>query len=667
MSGYFRKRNNSVYFNPAIPLQNNPDISSYRIAADKVKSRLGMVRFVDCLITSRWAAFLLTIGAVIFVRQQLGWRSGEVWVVAGLLIVWIAIGWAWGNFVYRPDSLTSLSIFDYRGGWKDQFSSAWTFLTGENARRQEPTRGESLHLARAGKQLPGALTRLKQLIPLPSVKWLWLLPLSAILFSVLPLLRPGIAPGDVVLTQEMKDAAAGQGEQIKAENERVKNVDSLSEEEKDELEKLRSEVDSVAEELASAEGATAMDLLEALESRARAAERLARKLGLDEDVWASEVMLKEMGQHPDVADLVLAIKDKKADLVARESDKIAAVLKQREITKETENRITASLEQTMEKATENDLEKPVGERAGNASIKMLDHQTVTAAREFEELAKHFRTVRDRENARKKLEELAAKLREAGGEISGSKVQKMKQMAAGKGEKNAAPQGLKSLETNPLANQIQNITAPQSPLAGQMGTTPKQGKNGDQKIPIPGAGSNPKSGKNQNQQNGLAAPIPGQGQQEGGKGMAKNGSEKNGKGQGGALSAPIPGMAPDENTTSGQGDSAEGDSVSSNGAQGGNEAGQGTAAMVENKTDTLKPTKDSKVVTQISKTGESTTRAVEGKIRSEAAERSRQDIMKEFIAVEEQALDGKTLPMSRRAHVLRYFSEIRNQFEKESKK
>ena len=59
------------------------------------------------------------------------------------------------------------------------------------------------------------------------------------------------------------------------------------------------------------------------------------------------------------------------------------------------------------------------------------------------------------------------------------------------------------------------------------------------------------------------------------------------------------------------------------------------------------------------------KSIEGEARAEEAERSRQEVIADFIAVEEQALDDQALPLSRRQHVLRYFSAIRRQFEKES--
>lgn len=97
-------------------------------------------------------------------------------------------------------------------------------------------------------------------------------------------------------------------------------------------------------------------------------------------------------------------------------------------------------------------------------------------------------------------------------------------------------------------------------------------------------------------------------------------------------------------------------------RGGNQAGTGTAEMFDNETDALRVAKDSEVGAQINDDGESTVRAVEGEARRENATRSRQEIVTEFLSAEEQALDGKSIPRSRRQHVIRYFSAIRRQFE-----
>ena len=127
-----------------------------------------------------------------------------------------------------------------------------------------------------------------------------------------------------------------------------------------------------------------------------------------------------------------------------------------------------------------------------------------------------------------------------------------------------------------------------------------------------------------------------------------------------ISAPVPGM--DANApTPGQGASAS-QAGTTQAGKGGNEAGSGTAEMYDDQSDTTKAGRDSEVLAQINENGDSTFRAVDGKVRNESVERTRQEIVTEYLAAEEQALDGQTLPLSRRKHVLRYFSAIRKQFE-----
>ncbi|MDF1701706.1 MAG: hypothetical protein P1V36_11175 [Planctomycetota bacterium] len=50
-------------------------------------------------------------------------------------------------------------------------------------------------------------------------------------------------------------------------------------------------------------------------------------------------------------------------------------------------------------------------------------------------------------------------------------------------------------------------------------------------------------------------------------------------------------------------------------------------------------------------------------RTESSGRSKRDIAIEFIKVQEEALASEPLPLSRREHVLRYFTALRKQLEK----
>lgn len=96
--------------------------------------------------------------------------------------------------------------------------------------------------------------------------------------------------------------------------------------------------------------------------------------------------------------------------------------------------------------------------------------------------------------------------------------------------------------------------------------------------------------------------------------------------------------------------------------GGDQAGQGTAELVPSKSEPLEATRDGMVNGVRNGEGDSTFRSIEGGARTEEATRSRQTIVAEFLAVEEQALDEQSLPLSRRKHIIRYFSGVRQEFE-----
>lgn len=638
------------------------DIAPFQDVAGKVRNRIGKVTFARWLQQSHWITGVLALLSVLVLRQFREWRSGEIWVVLSLIALWLVIGLIRG-LMSRPGSLEALSIFDRTGGWKDRFSSAFFFLQGDQSKALSD--GEKLHVTKAKKDLGKAIRQIPETLPLPSLSKVWIFPLIAAIFAVSPLLRKSIDPGDTALTEEMIESAAAEADRIRKATRDLSDLQALTDEEKDELLNLEKSVDVAAEEIASPEGQTTREVLSTLESRARAAERLAGKLGLSNEAWASEEFIRELSQHADTADLAIGIKDKNSNLVADQSETIAGVLNQNDIKRETSDRFTIALERSIAKATEEDESKPVGERIGNASRKMSARQPKTAAREFEELAKHFRRVTQREEAQEKLQKLAAQLRNSGSQISGSKLESLKKIAD---TPKTLPDGLKPVEAMPMAQQLQNLMAPQTPMPGQMGGT---------NMPIPGSlskapqqqpGGNGSDGKES--PDGLMAPVPGQPGQgkegENGQGLAMNQSGQEGSdpanGGGGMLSAPIPGASPGMNAPGAGLGSVPGSGGNAPGAGGGNEAGSGTMEMFDQKDNIAKAEKESRVSTQLNE-GDSEFRAVEGgAVKSEEAQLSRRDIVKNFIDVEEEALDEKTLPLTRRNQVLRYFSEIRRQLE-----
>ncbi|MEM6914955.1 MAG: hypothetical protein AAF491_00210 [Verrucomicrobiota bacterium] len=610
-----------------------------------------------------WIAALAII-VILGLRRALEWNGNEVWAVLTLFGLWLLAG---GLIITarRPGIADSLLTLDREGGWNDRFTSAWEF-----SKREDPTEAEKLHIRKSTKEIEEATTVFPRSVPLPDLRFFWILPLLAISLAFAPFGRVAPKAGDLILTAEMRATAEEQATELKKSLEQVDGLESLNEAEVEELEDLRVQVESMADTLENAEGLTAGEMLDALESRARAAERLAEKMGLGEDSWASEEMLAEMATHPDSAELSLAIKDKAALAAAMETERLQKILEQPEITRETIDRITDALDQIIAAALDSDYNKPVGERFGNASTKMFQKQAITAAREFEELAKHFRFLLSREEAREKLEELATSLRDAGSEVSGSELEQMERIANENRSGSGVPEGLQSINEGAMPKDLEKMLAPQMAQsgAGQSPSgsfSPSEGNPSEEQrpqAPVPGEpadGNGEASGEGQTM--AMEAPIPGQ-PQEPGNGQSGFGSDRSQASEdgGGTLSAPVPGEEPGE---SGQaGDLAMAGGSGAQTGLGGDQAGTGTAPLVDSESEFIQPAGDSEVIAQINEDGNSTVRAVQGSARPENATRSRQEILTDFIAAEEQALDGKEIPLSRREHIIRYFSEIRRQFE-----
>ena len=641
--------------------------SDYLSAAATVRRRLARVRFATGLRRSHLGIALLIVAAVLSVRLFAEWREHEWVLAAGIFLLWLAGLFLIGS-IRLPGTGAALLLLDRRGGWKDCFSSAWEFLN-----RPEPSEAEKLHLSRAAAQLAKARAEVPGVLPLPKTASAWIAPVLAVLFSLTPWWRTVPDVLDLELTEEMREAAALQAGELERDAARLGEMKSLTEAEQKELEALRAQVDGAAEALADPEGLTAGEMLDSLEERARAAERLAEKLGLVSNEWASPEMLAEMGRHSDTSDLALFIADKAAEGAATEALALKDLLAGETLTSQIQERLTRALESINGAAVEADKTRPVGERFGNASRKLLDAQAKTAAREFEELAKYFRELGAREEAKEKLEDLAANLREAGGEISGSELKKMEETAQAGTAGQPAPEGLQSIDSGAPGTAPGNQPGQEMP-GGQPETKTlpapglaQAGPQDGEKAPVPGAApgegeSGDGKGKGKGEQS-FSAPVPGEKAPEGqsGSGLGMSDQAKDGEGQDGMLSAPIPGMTPGQ-TAPGAG-LAVGNGASNQSGQGGDQAGTGTAPMEDAKSEVLKAKSDSEVVATAGKEGDSTVRSVEGEARAEQATRTRQEVMADFIAVEEQALDEQSLPLSRRQQVLRYFSALRTQFEK----
>ena len=633
-------------------------------AAEQVRNRVARNDFLRWMARGRWLVPALALALVLVLRLVVGLRGGEWLAVLGLIGLFVGIGALW-SYARRPKALRALSLWDEEGDRKDLFASAWSFLRENKASGESMEEGRKLHVKRALSALPEASKQIANDLPSPKVGWGWLAVIAVLAFSLTSILRPALAPGENLLTEDMKEEAERQSAELSKEKDEIDKLAGLTEDEKKEVAKLQESVDGAAEDLAENEGKTAREMLEGLEARARAAERLAEKLGGNSDQWASEEMLREMSQHADTADLASSIKDKNAENAAGESDKVAMLLQTPDLKLETQERVTSALERTMTKATEDDVKKPVGERVGNASRKLQDKQASTAAREFVELANHFRRIKDREEAEEKLRDLADKLREAGNSISGSKVEKMQRLATNGQNGAKSPDGsqnLQPLSQAPMPNSPGMTPMTPTPSPGQQPGGQQQAIGTGQNMPIPGMQNPQGQGQQQGQQGGQAMPVPGTGQQ--GKmqqGLAAGQGQQPGQQSGGGLMAPVPGQSPGAGMPGASLGSAG--ASASVGANGGDQAGTGTMGLGNQTTEGMKAGQDSKVVAQINEDGDSTVRAIEGQARSEQAQRQQQETVVEFIKVQEEALDESALPLSRRDHVLRYFTALREEFEK----
>jgi len=640
--------------------------------ASRVRRRVAGVRFLRALSRSAAAVGLGALAAVLYLRLGLGWQSGELALVLFAVGIWLAALGALASW-RRPGTFDALVLLDRRGGWKDRFSSAWLFRS-----HTDPASAEAWHVRRTETETPAALAGLSAAIPLPRPRALaLLLPLIALGLAATPLGRVAPAARDLALTERMRETATAQAEELRRNAESFLALDSLDEEEREALEALRVEVLDTATMLADSEGLTAGEMLEALAERARAAERLAEKLGLGTDEWASREMLAEMERHPDLAGLALAIRDKAARPAAIESEGIHALLDRDSLSAEVRDRLATATERVMRAARDEDRERPVGERVGNADLKLRDGQAKTAAREFLELAKHFRLLEGREAAKDRLNEIAESLREAGSEISGSELQRLEELAAE--ERGAAGDaggegGLQPLIGGDLPQDLAELLAPQF---GQIGArAPTEGEAQEGAVAgaptlaegqVPGEESGPPQ-EGQAPSGGdefvLQAPVPGESPIDGSgaEGMGLAEQSRAGEGEDGALTAPVPGMEPADESAPGGGVSA-GAGATSQGVQGGDGVGTGTAPLLPVETGDLPAAAvDARVAAQVGEEGESTVRAVEGRARAEEASRPRSEIVSETLAAEEQALDGQSIPLSRRGHIIRYFSAIREQFE-----
>ena len=594
-------------------------------AGDAAVRRLDQVHWMRFL---RASALPLCGGGllVILALRYFGVRWAD-WIGAIAVVgLWFAAAALWARW-RRPDRFSALAAWDESAGRKEAIASAEFFES-----KGSHSEGEKLHLARSERLLKEAEAEMGKDLPLPKMTWQWAAPVLILVFAFSGLLKPQLGADDRQLSEEASEVAKAEAEKLAKELDDLDKAKGLTAEEQKKYEEVvKKAKDMAAEELQQAGDKSTREVLKELEERARAAEKLAKELGGEDDQWASEEMLAEMRKHADTADLAEAIKGKKATKSANEARKVADTLKSEQLTKEVEGRMDKALEKTAEKADEKDLKKPVGKHFKTASRRMAAKKKRDAAAEFEKLAQEFENKAQRERVQKQMQKLARQLRNAGSKIAGQNMGGMQKLAGNKNNRmkmQKMPMGFQQNQHMGLqklgksnAMRMQNMPMMKMPPGMKPGK-PGQGKPMAMAPPIPGM----KPGKPKGM-------VPGMGQ-----------------GQGPGMGAvPIPGMGMGAGPGMGAG-------------QGGLQAGHGTAGMGNAATKPNAAQLNSTVNAKINSEGEVSMRAVEGQARGEAASRAATAERVEFVNVQEEALDEATLPSSRRAHVKRYFDLLREQFE-----
>ncbi|MFM7605501.1 MAG: hypothetical protein ACKO8Z_09915 [Prosthecobacter sp.] len=426
-----------------------------------------------------------------------------------------------------------------------------------------------------------------------------------------------------------------------------KKLRGLKAEEQKQIEDLKAKLDQTAAELAHAAGMDAKQVLAELERRAREAEKLADDLAKDKDDWASDKLIEELRKHADTADLGDAVAAKNAPAAAKAAEKLSEELKSPQMPKDTQQRLNHTLKEVQNKAEADDRKRVVGQHVIGAGDQMQEGNFLGAASEFEKLADKMRNVALREEAQKKLQQLAEQLREAGSGITGENPTGAMQQL-GQNNPQSAPSG--SSQSN-------------VPQTGQQQGGQKLQQ--QQRLVPPGIGQQP--------QNPMQQPQGGQGQGPQQMMMAQPGQQgqpgPQGKSGPPMLIAPVPGEAPADRSKDSMilmpGKAPEDSnqpSFTTSAPSNANKPGVGKADL--NNTPTAKQdlAKSDMVQAQQNAEGQSTVRSVEGGARREQSTRSGTQTALEALQVEEAALDEAALPPTRREQVRRYFNELRKRFE-----
>ena len=444
-------------------------------------------RFVGYL-----AATALPLGGAaiiaVLISRFVSRSSGQLpWILAGVTLWMISCGvLAW---LRRPTPTQALARWDAAAGRPDVFASAYAFASGMP---QSTNIGKQLHLDRSYAALRETGDHgIERDLPLPGFTRIILPVVALFLLGTSPVLVRPLDPGEAPLDSDALAAADEQAKKLDAERDRLAALEddaSLTEEEREKIQAMRDALEAASQELDDAEGKTAEEVLDALEARAREAEKMADLLGETGAAWASDALLEEMSQHADFADLAAAVQDQDAAASEKQSSESAARLEDPALTKDIAERMDAALQKSIAAATEEDLEKFFGKGVDQASDALTKEDAPAAAEAFSDLAKKFSEIAQREKTQEELQKIADALREAGSAIAGQDGEALEKLAGNKSDgSNGSP---KDLQPGDLAEagdpgQLSDLPLlPPGMMDGQV--PPPSGAPGSGQAPPPGS-------------------------------------------------------------------------------------------------------------------------------------------------------------------------------------
>ncbi|MBM4037505.1 MAG: hypothetical protein FJ290_03240 [Planctomycetes bacterium] len=566
-------------------------------------------RVVRRCVAAGWAALLgrtvLPFCIVVAATSPVVPRSSSLSLHALTLLLWLlaTAAWAW---LRRPGQAEAMAFWDERAGRHEMLLSAWSF-----ARLREPGPGERLHLAKAVERLRAELPLLARHVPVRVPRRVWAAPAAILAFAILgPALRGASPDTDDALTPEAAARAAREAAAVADGKTLLDPLKGLTPEERKAAAELKRSLEETAKQLEGLSRETPREVLEELERRAAAAEKLAESLGVGADELLSSAALAELERHADTSDFASQVRARALQKIAAEAEKLAERLRTDALARNEQKRIEEALDKALKAATDADRQRAIGKHLAASHRQLQAGDTKGAADSFQALARHFAQAAQRQHSQRQLQQLAQSLRATGQRIFGGKqagVQRLAQSCAN----GMTPTGDGAASASGAMPLPRWAMGPRPSPAGQGAPSGVPGR-----CPVPGTGS------------------------------GQSGSQ--GAGQGAGMT-PVPGT----------------DGMGAAGAQpGGLHAGRGTAPYGGRPTAPIRPRTTQSVAVALRGDGPSDVRTIEGTNHSEEAARQARQLAVQFLRAEEEALAEEPLPLLRREQVLRYFSTLRRRIENE---